>query len=184
MTGKDGGIVGQTEEARLDALAERCIAAAWEIGAPNATAEKRIASEHPALHFGIEANATLGMPRCADDLQGALPYLDDFAVLQVAVGQPALATKRHPKKVRVFFGTIEIGGDIGMSRYRNTIALLHGAVAKNMVEVAVRIDDQKRFQPMTVDETEKLVFLGGITATWVDDDTFLGLLVVNNISVF
>ena len=37
---------------------------------------------------------------------------------------------------------------------------------------------------MTVDETEKLVFLGGITATWVDDDTFLGIFVVNNISVF
>lgn len=37
---------------------------------------------------------------------------------------------------------------------------------------------------MAVDEAEEFVFLARIGATWVNDNTFLGVIVVNDVCVF
>ena len=81
----------------LDAIAQYFITASREVGTPDATTKQCIAREDPTFDFGIKADATLGMTRGANDLQSALPYLDDFAILQAAVGQLAFAIARHPK---------------------------------------------------------------------------------------
>ena len=88
---ENGSVVGSMKEARLDALAECFIATAREVGAANAATEKRVTGENPTFNFGKEADATLGMTRRADNLQCALPYFDDFAVLQVSVREVAVA---------------------------------------------------------------------------------------------
>ena len=53
-----------------------------------------------------------------------------------------------------------------------------------MVHVAVRIDGQQRLEAMAVDVTEEFVCLALGGAAGVDDDTFFGTVVVNDISVF
>ena len=86
MTGVDGGVVGQVEQTFLDALDEGRIAAPGEVGATYTATEECVTSEDPAFDLGIKADAALCVARGTDDLQGALPYFDDFFVLQVAVG--------------------------------------------------------------------------------------------------
>ena len=86
MAREDLRVVGKTEQAFLDARAKLLKTATREVGAPDAAAEERVASEHPTLDFGIEADAALGMAWRADNLQGTLSHLDDFAILQVTVG--------------------------------------------------------------------------------------------------
>ena len=39
-------------------------------------------------------------------------------------------------------------------------------------------------EAMAIDETKEFVFLACIRAAWVDDDTFLGVIVIDDISVF
>ena len=101
MTGVYGGVVGQVKKAFFYALSECFKTSAGEIGAPDAAVEERIAGEDPTLDFGVKADATIGMAWRADDFQRALPHFDDFAILQVSVGQLAVAVERQAEEVRL-----------------------------------------------------------------------------------
>ena len=184
MAGVDLGVVGQMEQALDDVGAELLVVAPREVGAANAAAEERVAGEDPPFDFGVEADAAHGMARRADDLQGALSHLDDFAVLKVAVRQLALTHKRHSKQLRLLTRTQEVVFHIGMRRHGDAVTLFHCHVAHNMVHVSVRIDGQHRLEAMAVDETEELVCLAISGAARVDDDTFFGTVVVNDIGIF
>jgi len=184
MTRENGGVVGQVEKAFFYALSECFKTSAGEIGAPDAAVEERIAGEDPTLDFGVKADATISMTRRTDNLQGALPHFDDFAIFQVSVGQLAVAVERQTEEVRLAFRTLEIAFHVRVSRRWNAIAFLDGSVAKDMVDVAMCVDDHQRFESMAVDEAEELVFLARVGAAWVDDDAIFGIVVVYDISIF
>ena len=90
----DFGIIGQMEQPLNDVRTKLLVVASREVGAPDAAAEERITSEDPTFDFSIEADATHGMAWCADDLKGALPYLDDLAIFQIDIGKIATTHKR------------------------------------------------------------------------------------------
>lgn len=64
----DFGVVGQAKQPLNDVGAKLFVIAARQVGAANAATKERIAGEHPAFNHGIEADATDGMSRRADDL--------------------------------------------------------------------------------------------------------------------
>ena len=160
------------------------VVATWEVGAADAAAEERVSREHPTLDFGIETYTAHGMAWRADDLEGALPHLDDLAIFQIDIGKVAVTQKRHPKHSRLLPRTKEVVLHIRMRRHFDTVTLFHRDVTHDMVDMAMRIDSHQRLEAMAVDETEEFVFLACIRATRIDDDTFLGILVIDNISVF
>ena len=87
VAGEDRRVVGQAEQPFLDARAKLDIIAATEVGAPNAAAEKRVASEDPAFDLRIKADAALGVAGGADDFEGATAQMKDVAVAQRVVGE-------------------------------------------------------------------------------------------------
>lgn len=184
MAGVDLGVVGQMEQALDDVGAELLVVASGKVGASDTAAEERVAGEDPPFDFGVEADAAHGMARRADDLQGALSHLDDFAVLKVAVRQLALTHKRHSKQLRLLTRTQEVVFHIGMRRHGDAVTLFHCRVAYNMVDVAVRVDGHQRLEAMTVDEAEEFILFARSGAARVNDDAFLGIVVVNDIGVF
>ena len=184
MAGIDLGVVGQAKQPLDDAGAKLLVVAPRQVGTPDAAAEERVASEDPALDFGIEADAADGMARRADDLKGALPHLDDFAVFKVAVGHLKVVLGRHPKPCSLLLGMSIIGFHIGMRRHGDAVTLLHGSVADDVVDMAVGADGQERLEAVAVDEAEEFVFLARIGAAGVDEDTFFGIVVVNDIGIF
>ena len=177
-------IVGQMEQPLDDVGAKLLVVATWEVGAADAAAEERVTREHPTLDFGIETYASHGMAWRADDLEGALPHLDDLAIFQIDIGKVAVTQKRHPKHSRLLPRTKEVVLHIRMRRHFDTVTLFHRDVTHDMVDMAMRIDSHQRLEVMAVDETEEFVFLACIRAAWVDNDTFLGVVIVNDISVF
>lgn len=159
MTGIDGGVVGQAEEAFLDALAERLVAATGEVGAANAATEERVSGENPTFDFGIEADAPLGVAWGADNFQGAFPYLDDFFVLQVAVGQVEGAVGRKAEPRGLLSGVGVVALRLRMRRNGDTVTPFDCSIADDMVDVAVSADHHHRFQLMAVDEAKEFVLL-------------------------
>jgi len=184
MAGEHFGVIGKTEQAFFDARAKLFKTATGEVGAPDAAAEERVASEYPTLNLGIEADAALGMAWRADDLQGTLPHLYDFAILQVAVGQLAVSIKRQSKHRCLLPRAKEVVLHVGMCRHINAITFLNGSVAHDVVDVAMRADDHQRLEAMAVDEAEEFIFLAGIGAARVNNDAFLGIVVVYDVCVF
>ena len=184
MAGIDLGVVGQTEQALDDVGSELLIAAPREVGAAYAAAEERVASEDPTLYLCIEADATHGMTRRTNDFQSALPYLDDFAVLQVDIGQLAVTREGHPEHRRLLSRSEEVVLHVGMRRHLDAITLFDGGVAHDMVDVTMRIDDHQGLEAMAVDEAEELILLAYVGAARVDDDTVLGGIVVDDVGVF
>ena len=184
VAGEDGGVVGKAEQALADALAELLVVAASEVGAAYAAAEERVAGEDPALDFGIEADAAIGMAGRTNHFQSAFPYLDDFVVFQPFVGQLASAVESQSEEARLPFGAKEIVFHALVRRHGNVVLFLDGRVANDMVDVAVGADDHQRFEAVAVDEAEELVFLACRGAARVDDDAFLGVVVVNDKGVF
>ena len=170
MAGVDLGVVGQAEQPFLDAVAQRFVVASGEVGAADATTEQCIACEDPAFDFGVETDAAFGMARRADDLQRTLPHLDDFAILQVAVRQLALAVERDSEQLRMLLRALEVGFHTRMGRHFDAIFLLDGGIADDVVEMAVRVDDQNGLQAVAVDVAEELVFGSYSIAARVDDD--------------
>ena len=71
-----------------------------------------------------------------------------------------------------------------MRRHGDAVTLFHSRVAYNMVDVSVRVDDHQRLEAVAVDVAKEFVLLALVGATRVDDDTFLGVVVVNDIGVF
>jgi hypothetical protein len=53
-----------------------------------------------------------------------------------------------------------------------------------MVDMTMRFDCHQLLEAMAVYEPEEFIFLACIGAARIDDDTFLGAIVVNDISVF
>ena len=53
-----------------------------------------------------------------------------------------------------------------------------------MVDMPMSIDDHQRLKAMAVDETEKLILFSCVGTSWVDDDTFFDIIIVNDVSVF
>ena len=184
MAGEDGGVVGQAKQAFTDACAECFVVAALQVGAADAATEKRVAGEHPALDFGIKADAALGMAWSANHFQSALSYFYDFVVFQALVGQLAGAVEGHPEEARLSLGGQKVAFHALVSRHGDTVLFLDGGIANDMVDVAVRVDDHQRLEAVAVDEAEELVFLARVGAARVDDDTFLGVVVVNDEGVF
>ena len=184
MAGEDLCVIGQVEQPFDDVCAKLLVVAARQVGAPDAAAEERVASEDPAFDFGIEADAADGMARCADDLEGALPYFDDFAVLKITVGQVKTAVCRKSKPGSLLLGMSVVVFHIGMRRHRDAVTLLDRTVADDMVDMAMGADDHQRLEAMAVDETEEFVFLGHIGAAWIDEDAVCGIVVINDIGVF
>ena len=90
VAGEHFGVVGKTEQALLNARAKLLKTAPRKVGTPNATAEERVAREDPSFYFSIEADTAHGMAWRTDDFQGALPYFDDLAILQIDIGQVAI----------------------------------------------------------------------------------------------
>ena len=172
------------EQALDDVGAELLVVAPREVGAANAAAEERVAGEDPPFDFGVEADAAHGMARRADDLQGALSHLDNLAVLKVAVRQLAVDHKRQPEHLRLLTRTEKVVFHVGMRRHGDAVTLLHCRVAHNMVDVAVRVDNHQRLEAVAVDVAKEFVLLALVRATRVDDDAFLGIVVVNDIGVF
>lgn len=184
MTGVDGGVVGQVEQTFLDALDEGRITASGEVGATYAAAEECVAGEDPAFDLGIKADAAFSVAWGTDDLQGALPYFDDFSVLQVVVGQFALTIEMHSEHHGMMARTNEIVFHIRMRRHRDTITPLDGRIADDMVDVAVGTDDHQRLQPMAVDKAEELVFFSNIGTASIYDDAFLGVVIIDDVGIF
>ena len=181
MAGEDGGVVGQAEQALADAFAKLFVVAARKVGAPDAAAEERVAGEDPAFHLGVEAHAATGMAGRANHLQGALPYLDDFAVFQVVVGHLDFSCpfRHYSEPHGVAFGLSEIGLHVGVRRHLYIVVLFDGGIAYDMVDVAMRANEA-----VAVDEAEELVFLACRGAARVDDDAFEGVFVVNDVGAF
>ena len=184
MTRKDLSVVGQVEKPFNNDGSQLHIAAPGEVGAADALAEKCVTSEDPTFDLGIEADAADSMTRRADDLQGALPHLDDFAVLKVTVRQLAVAHKRQTEHLRLLTRAEEVVFHVGVRRHGDAIALFHCRIASDMVDMAVRVDDHQRLEVMAVDEAEEFVLFARSGATRVDDNTFFGVVVINDISVF
>ena len=184
MAGIDLGVVRQVEQPFLDTLTERFVATPGEVGAANAAAEERVAREDPAFNFSIKANAAHGVTWCADNLQSALTHLDDFTILQVAVGKPTLAVKRHAEELRLLLRTQELALHIEMGRHWDAITFFDSRIAKDMVNMTMCVDDHQRFEAVAVNEAKEFVLLARSGAAWVDDDTFLGVAVINDVCVF
>ena len=160
MAGKHGGVVGQAEQPLADALAQLFVVAASKVGAPDAAAEERVASEDPTLDFGIEADAASGMSGRADDLKGASPNLDGLAVLKITVGQLdvglALWPEAEPHSLPFCLGNVVV--HVRMCRNGDAVFVFDGVVADDVVDVAVRVDDHHGLEAVAVDEAEELVF--------------------------
>ena len=184
MAAEDLGVVGQAEKAAFDAFAQLSIVATSEVGAPDAAAEECVAGEDPALQFGIEADAALGVAGRADDLKRAVADLDDVAVVKEVVGQLEFAVERQPEKLRLLLGAHIVGLRLAVRRPLDAITTLDSGVAKDVVDVAMRADNQNGLQPMAVDEAKEFALLGGVGAARVDDEAFLGVVVVNDVGVF
>lgn len=70
-----------------------------------------------------------------------------------------------------------------MGRNGDAVFPLDGRVADDMVDVAVGVDGHQGFQPVAVDEAEELVFAALRIAARVNDDAFLGGIIIDDISV-
>ena len=183
MAGVDLGVVGQAEQPLDDAGTKLLVVAAREVGAADAAAEECIPSEDPAFDLGIETNATDGVAWRADDFQGTLPHFDGFSVLQIDVGQFAVARKRHPEHRGLLSRAEEVVLHVGMRRHFDAVALFHGGIAYNMVDVTMRVDYHQRLEVVAVDKAKEFIFLTCIGAAWVNDDAFEGV-VVKDVGVF
>lgn len=184
MAGIDGGVVGQAEQAFFDASDERLKVAARKVGAAYAAAEERVACEDPALNLSIEADTSFSVSGGTDDLQSAFTHLDAFTVFQEAVRQLAFAGAKQPEHRGMLLRMEEVVFHIGMSRHGDAVFPLDGGIAKDMVDVAVGVDDHQRLQPMAVDEAEELVLLVWGRAAGINDEALFGVVVINNVGVF
>ena len=186
VAGIDGGVVGQAEQAFLDAGDEGLVVATGQVGAAYAAAEERVAGEDPAFDFSIEADAAPCVARRANHLQSALPYLDKLAVGKTRVRQvhAGFAFFRKAQPSRVTLGLSVVVVHIGMCGHLDTITALHHIIAHHMVDMAVCVDNHQRIEPVTVDEAEEAVSLVGRGATGIDDKAFFGVVVINDVGVF
>ena len=184
MTRKDFRVVGQMKQPFDDVRTQLLIIASRQIGAADAATEKRIASEDPTFHHSIKTDASHGMAWRADDFESALSHLDDLAIFQIDIRKVAVTQKQQSEHGSLLPRTKEVIFHIGMRSYLDAVTLFHWDVTHNMVDMAMRIDDHQRFEAMSVDEPEKLVFLACIRAARVDDDTFFGIVVIDDICVF
>lgn len=140
MTWIDLSVVGQMEQPLNDVRAKLLVVATREVGASDAAAEKRVASEDPAFDFGIKADAAHGMAWRTDDLEGALSHFDDFTIFKIAVWLFTLTVEWQPEHLSLLVRTLKITFHIGMRRHLNVIAFLNGRIAKNMVDMAMGVD--------------------------------------------
>ena len=186
MTGVDFGVVRQMEQPLDNAGAQLLIVTARQVGAADAAAEERVTREDPALDLGIETDTALGVSRGADDFQSALSHLDDLFVGKVDVGQVDLGIAFRPKSQprRVTLGVNEVCLHVGMRRHLDAKMVFDGVVADDMVDVAVCVDDHQGLETVAVDKTKERVFLGWRGTARVDDDTFLGGIVIDDVGVF
>ena len=134
-------VVRQAEQALDDVGAQLLVAAAREVGAPDATTEKCVAGEDPTLYLCIETDTAHGVTRCANDFESALPYFDDFAVLQVNIRQVAIAHERHSKHHSLLPRAEKVALHVGMRRHLDAVTLFDGSVAHDMINMAVCVDD-------------------------------------------
>ena len=141
MTRKDFRIVGQMKKPFDNVRTKLLVVATWEVSAADAAAEERVTCEHPTLDFGIETYAAHGMTWRADDLEGALPHLDDLAIFQIDIRKVAVTQKRHPKHGSLLPRAKEVVLHIGMRGYLDAVTLFHRDITHNMVDMAMRIDD-------------------------------------------
>jgi len=79
--------------------------------------------------------------------------------------------------------TLEVAFHIEMCRHWNAVTPFDSSIAKNVVDVTMRIDSHQWLEAVAIDEAKKLVFLIRRTTTWVDDDTF-ARFGINDICVF
>ena len=179
----DFGVVGQAKQPLNDVGAKLFVIAAGQVGAANAATKERVAGEHPAFDFGIEADATDGMSRRAYDFQCAFTHFDDLTVLEVKVGKVDVIFDGKAEPGRMTFGLNEIVFHVGMCRHGNVVAVFHRHVADDVINVAVRVDGHHRLETVAVDEAEELVVFGLVGAAWIDDDA-LKRVVVNDVCVF
>ena len=141
MTRINFGIIRQAEQTFNNVCPKLLVVASRKVRASDAAAEERVAGEDPTFDFGIEADATHSMARCADDFKGALPHPDDFAVFQITIGQVAVTHKRHPEHRRLLPRAKEVVLHVGMRRHWDAITLFHYSVSHDMIDVAVCADD-------------------------------------------
>jgi hypothetical protein len=71
-----------------------------------------------------------------------------------------------------------------MCSHLNAITFFHGRIANDMVNMAMCVDGQDRFQSMAVDEAEEFILFACRGTAWIDDDTRFAFLIVNDVCVF
>ena len=184
MARVDFSIIRQMEQPFDNIRTKLLVVASWQISAPDTAAEKCIASEDPAFNYSIETDAANGMTWCADDLKSALSHLDDFTILQVDIGQLAFTYEGHSEHRSLLPRANKVVSHVGMCCHFDAIFLLHSSVAQDMINVAMRIDNHQRLEVMAIDEAEKFIFLACIGTARIDDNTFLSVLVINDVGVF
>ena len=86
-------------------LAEFFAVASGKVAAAYSFAEKRVARKKNAFFFAVQADSSLGMPRCMDDFQRMFPELKDVTVLHKDFRSERHAGSKETGKTLVLSGS-------------------------------------------------------------------------------
>lgn len=167
MARYDAGLVGQSQQTRMNGVDDLFEAAAGKVCAADAAGKESVASEDHLKRRKVEANGSLSVTRSVDNLGWVVGEADSLAIGEDLVGRsgfwsgdakPGCLLVHHLEQRQVVF--VEVDGGAGKA--------LEPESAANVVDVGVCDEDLGEFEAVI---GEALMNAGDLIAG-INDDGF------------
>lgn len=163
------GGIGQGEDFVADGLDELGVVAAGQVGAADAALEDDVAAEEPPFLAVVKRDVPGAVARGEEYLKLAFAEGDDIALLDIHVRLGAVDLRQAPQ-ARKFIGALQVVEVEAVGHERHLKFIDQGAVAEDVVDVQVGVQDLFQPQVVVAQVIEQGLALMRMEAAGVDDD--------------
>ena len=178
MSGVDDGVVGEGEDFLADHLEQQLVVAGGEIAAPYAAFEEYVAADEKLVGGIVQTDAAIAVARGVEHAEALAAEADLVALLQES-GRCGHVVHRNAKRDGVCVSLVVDAHSTFMAPYRHVELVGAPAVAGNMVDVRVCVDDGLHGQMMRLHVFFELLVLVTLAVARIDDDRLARLVVQN-----
>lgn len=176
MTGIDHGIVGQGEYFFLYHLHQQSVASGGEVAASHAALKNEVATNHEVVGSAIEGDAAVAVSRGVEHPQTLCSEAHLIAFVEKLGGSGHIIhgeTERHGIGIRfVIYGYAGL-----MTPHRRIELTGTPVVARNVIDMRMRVHDADHLQLMRHDVFLQLRILITLTIPGINNKGFAGVVV-------
>ena len=169
VSGVDDGVVGQGEDFLADHLEQQFVVAGGEVAAADAALEEHIAADEEFVGGVVEADAAVAVAGRVEHAE-ALVAEADLVTLFQEPGRCGHVIHRYAKCDGVCVSLVIDTHTTFMAPYRHVEMRSAPAVAGNMVDVRMRVDDALHGQMVRFHVFFQLLVFVTLAVARVDDD--------------